>query len=192
MKILRFTLLLLAVFSWILKADSAWAQAEYEPTAQSIRETNVAGRRGFQWLEYLFKYQSLVWQAYVPWAAKSVRDINGLIGKEHLPELQALDKHVEDLEKQRYTVHALVFNMGASPAALDLEKKVEKVFWTVFQKYQDLGTIPYEKRTGPPMTKDELIALDKELDGFIVRMKNLPKLSPAEAKKEYEEYTPTP
>jgi hypothetical protein len=144
------------------------------------------GRRGFQWSEDAFKYQSLVWQAYFSWQNITMHGSDGRISDENAAELKAIDKHIDDLENRRYVIHSLIFHMQRSPAALTLDEKGGKMFWTLLDKWDAVTRIPYEKRTGPPMTKDELIALDKELDGFIMEMEKLPKLSPAEAKKEYD------
>lgn len=186
MKMIRSTVILLAVFNSMLNADLASAHEEYQITGQSYREGMAIGRRGFHWLEDAFKYQSLVWQAYFSWQNITMHGSDGRISDENAAELKTIDKHIDDLEKRRYKVHSLVFHLEGSPAALALDEKGAKVFWTLLDKWGAVTSIPYEKRTGPPMTKDELIALDKELDGFIMEMEKLPKLSPAKAKREFD------
>jgi len=81
-------------------------------------------------------------------------------------------------------VHSLVYNLAASPGALELEKKAETLDVELEKRLTTDGRTPYT-----PITESERMAFDKQLDEIFETLTKLPVLPPQQVQKEYEEFS---
>ena len=155
-----------------------------EDAIKANRESTAAGMRGVLPIEHVFTTQLHLWHLYVLIFRAGVSDENGVTSHENEQEISALERKVKSLQDRIPTIHSLVFNVAASPEALELAKRAANLS----KKWRD------ETRTNtnvqPPSVSREVLAkVDAEADQIFTELKTLPSLSAAEAQKEYDATT---
>jgi len=154
-----------------------------EEEVRRQKETLVTADRGFPAIENLFATQVNYWENYVV-GVESVYRKAGAIDKELTVVMNDLGKKVDDLVKRRViTVHSLAFNLAPSPEAQNFERKVENLGRQLEEKFAQTVSVPRSY-----VTKDQLKAVDEQVDRVFAELKELPKLGPAEVQREYDAY----
>ena len=153
------------------------------------KERQVSLARGFEFMEELFSSYAHIWDGYIAATMeKSKKEGNThdqLVRKE-----KELDKEQRNIYNRVSIAHSIIFNMAASPQALELEKKAEVLLqdWQarlINNRITMDGPGPHPHR---PITKEERIEVDKQIDKVFEEMKKLPALTPEQAQKEYNDF----
>ena len=147
------------------------------------KETQVAELRGMRDLVILFVVQSQVWDGYVS-AVLDANEKAGMTRSEQIAAEEKLFNERDVIRKRLPFIHSLIFNMAASPEALYLDKRAAELAEKLSLRMLTNSTTPYR-----PITKEERMEVDKEMDQIVEEMRKLPKLTPEQAQKEYDALT---
>jgi hypothetical protein len=149
---------------------------------KAARESKLVRARGLGSLEVVFKgYLQFV----DIFAAESFwkNEKSGMaLDKQALAEKVFREKE-DDIKKHLAIVHSLVFRISASPRALELNEEAGKL-GNDLEKRLWYGPAPRQ-----PISREERIAVDKQMDQIFEEMKKLPTLTSEQAQKEYDEFT---
>lgn len=141
------------------------------------KELAATQKRGFLAVEALFYTQYRYWASY----NASLAEPSARVGMT-VEEQQTLRASYAAMLKRRPVVHDLAFRLAASPAALILEKRIE----ALNTEWKDkLDLILSKKRE---VTKEELDEVDSQANEVFEELNKLPKLTPEQAQKEYDEF----
>jgi len=153
-----------------------------EAGLKAAKETYVLNARGVGYFEALFHVQAQVWASYVS-GVLAANEKAGLRREKQALVEGKLVAEQEKIQKRLPVVHALVFNMAGSPQALELEKKAEKIV-NIWLKRISLDGVT----RCPAITRKERMEMDKQADQIFEEIKKMPKLTPAQAQKEYDAF----
>jgi hypothetical protein len=153
-----------------------------EAGAKAARESEVAGARGLGSLETVFAAQVDIWEGFIAEVA-AANERAGLRPERIAERERQLEGEEEVFRKRLPAIQSLIFHLAASPAALELEKRAEKLAKEMRGRLSSDGKTPYH-----PITLKER----KEFDGQIVQIyeeiKKLPQLTPEQAQKEFDAF----
>lgn len=153
-----------------------------EEQLKNEKETRIIEERGLLWLEMFYETQDDLWQVYAG-AAISASQRSGMPLEKQAEVQKQLNEESDAINKQFHEVHQLVFRVAASPQALELAKKVETRVDEIRKTYNIGQATPQI-----PITKEQITDLDKEADQLLEEIKKLPRLTPAQAQKEYDAF----
>ena len=153
-----------------------------EAGQKAAKETYVLNARGVGYFEAIFNVQTQVWGFYVSSVLLASQN-SGMPRERQASVGEKLLEEQNKIQKRLPVVHSLVFNMAASPQALELEKKVQKLTDQWVKRISQDGAT-----SCPPITRKERMEMDKQADQIFEAIKTLPKLTPAQAQKEYDDF----
>ena len=148
-----------------------------EAAVKELRESTAATLRGVFGVEVVFYTQANLWRLY--------RSMLGGEARKNEQKILATDRKLKMLEDRRRIVHSLVFNLAASPEALELAKRAVNLN---FKWHEEAHTVGGDQEP-PSVSAEQLAKVDEEADQIFTKLRALPPLSAAEAQKEYEETT---
>lgn len=165
-----------------------WLLRRYngEEGLKTAKESYVARARGLGVLEAVFLTQDVLWSQYIASVIKDNKKV-GMQREQLIETIKNLDKELGPIRSRQAVVHSLVFNLAPSPAALDLEKKVEKLDESLCDRFSLNGGADGHP-IKPWIRRQQLDETDKQFDQIFEQLKRLPKLTPAQAQKEYDEF----
>jgi hypothetical protein len=146
------------------------------------KESYVAKARGFERLESLFDQQGNMWEEYIG-AVDTANEKAGMTHDKMADAERELRIEEASIKSRLAAVHSLLFNLAASPAALELDKKAGDLDEKIEKRLVSDGTTP-----NSPITKSERLEYDKQLDQTFEELKKLPALPPEQVQKEYNEF----
>jgi hypothetical protein len=149
-----------------------------EAGLKTAKESLAVKARGLGSLEDLFKMQTGIWGSYIG-GALATNEKEGGTNNQQNAELKKATEEEDAIEKRLPIVHTLVFNMAASPQALELNKRAEQFRQKLSKRLMTDGSAPCL-----PITNEERVEVNRRMDQFFTEMQNLPKLTPEQAQKE--------
>jgi len=158
-----------------------------EAGLKAQKERTAIRMRGLYDLEGILGTQMQLWDCYASGVLMANKGFK-------MPPKQQADAERkflyegEALRARTSQIHALVFNIAASPSALELEKKVESLDHALTERF-DLSGWNGKSPRKPVATKAQWDETFNEINQLIEEMKQLPKLTPEQAKKEYDAIT---
>ena len=156
-----------------------------EAAVKAKRESTASMIRGVFPIEVVFSEQSDLWQLYRYMAAAEASGKNGISSHDHEKKILAIENKLQTLNDRRLAIHSLVFNLAASPKALELAKKARNSVNGWLEETHTNGT----DQQPPSVSAEQLVKVDEEADQILAELKTLPSLSAAEVQKEYEATT---
>jgi hypothetical protein len=90
----------------------------------------------------------------------------------------------DDIKKRLAIVHSLVFRIAASPRALELNEEAGQLGNDLEKRILWYAPAPRQ-----PISREERIAVGRQVDQIFEEMKKLPTLTSEQAQKEYDEFT---
>jgi hypothetical protein len=150
---------------------------------KTVKERSVERSRGLLILENVFRTQTQIWDNYASGLYEEMQ--KSPAKKDHLLEEQNDTEKERMIINNRYfnLVHPLVFRLALSPQALDLEKTAEKLNDDMYKRLVVNGSTAKQA-----VTKQELSAFDTRVDEIYAQLEALPKLTPEQAQKEYDDF----
>jgi len=155
-----------------------------EAALRAEKERYAAEARGLTSMEGLFHVRLALWEQYMGGVVTESTKTGKPLDQRMVEELSSGEKAAQ---QRLSVVHSLVSEIAGSPAALDLEKRIEKLGKSLYDQFELAGwngVAPMK----PFVTKAQLQEIDKQIDQIFEEMKKLPKLTQEQAQKEAEEF----
>jgi hypothetical protein len=147
------------------------------------KETQAAKVRGLGDLTTLFKGQTQVWDDYVGgvlWANMQA----GMSREAQIAVEDRMSAEKNAIRARLPMVHSLIFNMAASPEALELDKRAAKLAKQLWTRMSSEHKVPFHA-----ITREEVMDVDLQVDQILEEMKKLPQLKREQAQREVDVIT---
>jgi hypothetical protein len=151
-----------------------------EAQLKRFKEGCVSRARGFVGIEGLFNEYIMVFGSY----ANGVMDANKAAGMPVVQQREVEMKLSQGEDAIRKNVDTLLFNLAASPEALELNRRANALAIKLNDRTTVTDSNPFH-----PITTEERKQVDKQMDQIFSELERLPKLTPEEAQKEYDAFT---
>jgi hypothetical protein len=152
-----------------------------EAALKVVKEKAVERARGLVMLENVFATQTELWDGYMGDFLNANYKSIATHGQSSA-EWNELKQERSLIGNRLFNVvHPLVFNLAPSPQALALEKKAESLNQYMWDNFPPSDSTKH-------ITKEQLTEVDKQMDQIFEEMQKLPKLTPEQAQKEYDEF----
>lgn len=139
--------------------------------------------RDFATLETVFGLQVNIWEGYIG-AVMTMNQKSGMSNEQQVAAARNLIQQEDAIRQRADSVHLLVYHLAPSADALKLEKEGEALHDKLLKRQTVDDSRPYR-----PITIDERMKIDAELDKMYSELQALPKLTPEQLKKEYDAFT---
>jgi hypothetical protein len=145
---------------------------------QHEKENDAARARGFGSLQSLFLVQTQYWSDYIT-GVSVANEKTGMPREAREAAETKLRKVLDALVERQSTVHSLVFNLAASPKAMELDRRIGDISENLVASLRLLPSGRYVK-------KQQILKLDEEADRVYSELKKLPSLTPEQSRKEFD------
>lgn len=150
-----------------------------EDKLRKARESYAVRARGLEDLEMVFQLHLNFWEGSIGAVNQANRKAG--LSIEGQQQAEAELKKQEGAVRDRVDIaHTLALNLAPSPAAIDLDKRARQLAVQMSSR-QNLYPPLTQYR---PITKEERIAADKEIDEIYTEMQKLPKLTTEQVQQE--------
>lgn len=154
-----------------------------EAGLRAAKESLAVHERGLQRLENLFNLQINVWGSYIGGVLAANENAGIAIGQQTVAVKKATEEE-DAIEKRLPIIHTLIFNLAASPQALELNKRAGQFGQELSRRLMTDGTVPCR-----PITNDERMEVNRRMDQIYGKMQKLPRLTAEQAQKECDAIT---
>jgi hypothetical protein len=156
-----------------------------EDRFRARKETAIAKARGFPRLELVFHQYDTFWGMYISDTMVAKENVGMKPQQLQEAEMQ-LRKEGDAVDKQVSDVHALVYNLAPTPAALALEKRAEDLSDKFAKRMTWDGVGPNNYQ---PITINERKGMDQQMNEIYAELQALPKLPSDQVQKESDAMT---
>ena len=145
------------------------------------KELLVTKARSLQWLYYLFATQQNYWDDYLIGVAKAEPSDASAIS-ENLKKIASQNDAL--MKRQQSILSALVLRLARSPDAIEWDNRVHKLEESLQTRLHQIGLAPKGH-----VTKEQLDAVDEEVNRIVEEAKTFPQLSAEEVQNELDAFS---